>query len=575
MIDDELVEIIELLRRRGTDFEFVETKKARRALPKRLWETLSAFGNQRGGGVIVLGLDESDGFAATGVQDVKKAQSDLASLCDEMEPPLRPVIRVHDFEGQQLVVAEVPEVGIEQKPCHYRGSGLYTGSFVRVADGNRQMSQYEVHALLENRDQPRHDIEIVEGAVLDDLDGDLLAHFVRRVRKRRPKLAGRSDGDILRQMHVLDAEGKATLAGVLCFARHPQQWFPSLTITFLHYPGTRSDELGPRGERFLDNRRFDGPLTEALDDALDTVVGAMRKRNLIQGLIRQEIPEYPPDAVREALVNAVAHRDLSRLAQGSQVQIQMYRNRLEVQNPGGLFGPVNEDNLGDPAVQAARNQFLMQMLEDLGPAENRGTGIGTMVRATREAQTSPPEFEDHRTYFRVILSNDTMLDDATVEWLNQFQALDLSENQRLALAYTLHQQEISNGIYCRLTGADSRAATLELQDLVRRGLLQQIGTRRWTTYSLSPKAAETPEEERRGTAHRRMSPVDRQERIVQLISGHATMSARAIGTELSIPRATVNYDLKKLVEGGRIERTTKEPQDKRAEYRVLSKSIPS
>jgi predicted ArsR family transcriptional regulator len=72
-----------------------------------------------------------------------------------------------------------------------------------------------------------------------------------------------------------------------------------------------------------------------------------------------------------------------------------------------------------------------------------------------------------------------------------------------------------------------------------------------------------------------MSPVDRQERIVQLISGHATMSARAIGTELSIPRATVNYDLKKLVEGGRIERTTKEPQDKRAEYRVLSKSIPS
>ena len=159
----------------------------------------------------------------------------------------------------------------------------------------------------------------------------------------------------------------------------------------------------------------------------------------------------------------------------------MYQNRLEQTEPAvGVLGSVNEDNLGEPGVQATRNQYLIQMLEDLGPAENRGTGIGTMVRATREAQMSPPEFEDHRTYFRVILSNDTMLDDATVEWLNQFQSLDLNENQRLALAYTLHQQEITNGIYCRLTGADSRLATTELQGLVRRGLLQQLGTRRWT-----------------------------------------------------------------------------------------------
>ena len=569
MTDEELVEIVELLRRRGTDFEFVEAKKAENALPKRLWETLSSFGNQRGGGVIVLGLDESQAFAASGVKNVKKVQADLASLCDDMEPPLRPLIRVHDFEGQQLVVAQIPEVGVEEKPCFYRGSGLYTGSFVRVADGDRQMSQYEVHAFLESRTQPRHDLEIVEGMGLDDLDADLLQQFVGRVRKRRPRLAKMSQQEILQHMHVVDAGGQVTLAGVLCFARNPQHWFPSLTITFLHYPGTRSDELGPRGERFLDNRRFDGPLTEALEDALQTAVGAMKKRNLIQGLIREEIPEYPPEAVREAIVNAVAHRDLSRLAQGSQVQIQMYQNRLEVQNPGGLFGPVNEDNLGEPGVQATRNQYLIQMLEDLGPAENRGTGIGTMVRATREVQMSPPEFEDHRTYFRVILSNDTMLDDATVEWLNQFQSLDLNENQRLALAYTLHQQEITNGIYCRLTGADSRVATTELQDLVRRGLLQQLGTRRWTTYSLSAEAAKTPEAEQPKTV-RRLAAVERQERIYQLIAERGQAAARTIVEALGIPPATVRYDLRKLVEAGRIERTAQEVKDPRNEYRIKS-----
>jgi ATP-dependent DNA helicase RecG len=574
MTGEELAELIDLLRRRGTDLEYVEAKSSAHALPKRLWETLSAFANQRDGGVIVLGLDENEGFATVGVEDVGKVQADLASVCDQMEPPLRPLIGVHDFEGGQLVVAEIPEVPLEQKPCYYRGSGLYTGSYVRVADGDRQMSQYEVHLLLESRGQPQHDLEIVEDARREDLDADLLATLLRRVRQRRPRLAGLSDDELLRQFHVVDTENRVTLAGLLCFARYPQEWFPSLTITFVHYPGTRADELGPRSERFLDNRRFDGPVTVALEDALRTLVGSMRKRNLVQGLIREEIPEYPPVAVREALVNAVAHRDYSSLARGSQIQVQMFQNRLEVHNPGGLFGPVNEENLGEPGVQAARNQHLIQILEDLGPAENRGTGIVTMMRAVRQAQMSPPEFEDRRTYFRVIFGNDTMLDDATVEWLNQFRALDLNENQRMALAYTLHQQEISNGVFCRLTGADSREATTELQDLVRRGLLQQIGTRRWTTYCLSSQAAQTPEEEQVAAIGRRLTPVDRRERICGLIAERGSISARSIGTELGIPRATVNYDLRNLIDAGRVERTTDDPKDKRAEYRLLSKRLP-
>jgi ATP-dependent DNA helicase RecG len=571
MTSEELAELIEMLRRRGTDLEYVEAKRAARALPRRLWETLSAFANQRGGGVVILGLDENQGLAAVGVEDVGKVQADLASACDQMEPPLRPLIGVHDFERRQLVVAEIPEVPLEQKPCYYRGSGLYTGSFVRVADGDRQMSQYEVHLLLESRGQPRHDLEIVEGASREDLDDDLLRTLVNRVRRRRARLAGLSEDELFRQLHVVEAEGQVTLAGLLCFARHPQRWFPSLTITFVHYAGTKADEPGPRGERFLDNRRFDGPLTIALDDALQTLVGAMKKRSLIQGLIREEIPEYPPEAVREALVNAVAHRDYSSLARGSHVQVQMYQNRLEVQNPGGLFGPVNEDNLGEPGVQAARNQHLIQLLEDLGPAENRGSGIVTMMRAVREAQMSPPEFEDRRTYFRVVFGNETMLDDATVEWLNQFRSLDLSENQRLALAYTLHQQEIDNASFCRLTGADSREATTELQDLVRRGLLQQIGTRRWTSYRLTAAASESTEREDRQAAarlSRRWTAQERREAIVEFIRARGTVAARIVAEQLGIPRATVRYDLRRLTAEGAVERTTEDPQDPRAEYRV-------
>ena len=539
-----------------------------------MWESLSAFANQRGGGVIVLGLDESQGFATVGVADAGKVQADLASLCDQMDPPLRPLIRVHDFEGRQLVVAEIPEVPREQKPCYYKGSGLYTGSYIRVADGDRQMSQYEVHHFLENRGQPRHDVEIVEGATRADLDADAVGDFLRRVRRRRPRLANVGDDELLRQLHVVEDDQRVTLAGLLCFARFPHQWFPSLTITFLHFPGTQADQLGLHGERFLDNRRFDGPLPLALDDALNAVVAAMKKRNLIQGLIREEIPEYPPVAVREALVNAVAHRDYSDAARGSQVQIQMYQNRLEIHNPGGLFGTVNEDNLGEPGVQATRNQHLLQLLEDLGPAENRGSGIVTMMRATRQAQMSPPEFRDQPTYFRVVFSNDTMLDDATIEWLNQFASLNLSERQRLTLAYTLHQEEVSNGIFCRLSGADSREATSELQDLVAKGLLQQTGSRRWTTYRLSAKAAQTPEEEEVSVVDSRTTAGERQERICQFLAERGRAATRTIVEELGIPPATARYDLRKLIEAGRVERTAAEAKDPRNEYRVRQSPRP-
>lgn len=574
MTDAELVELIAILRRRGTDFEYVEAKRAEHALPKRLWETLSAFGNQSGGGVLVLGVDEKTGFTSVGVQNVVKVQADLASLCDEMEPPLRPLIRVHDVEGVQLIIAEVPEVPPEQKPCHYRGSGLYTGSFIRVADGDRQLSQYEVHAFLESRGQPAHDVEPVTGTSRGDLDPQLLQQFLSRIRTRRPRLAQMSDEELLRSLHIVEPEGRVTLAGLLCFARFPQQWFPALTITFVHYPGAQADQLGPRGERFLDNRRFDGPLSLALDDALQSVVGAMRKRNLVQGLIRQEIPEYPPEAVREALVNAVGHRDYSQLARGTHVQVQIFQNRLEVQNPGGLYGPVNEDNLGEPGVQAARNQFLMQLLEDLGPAENRGSGIMTMVRAMRQAQMSPPELKDHRTFFQVTFSNDTMLDDATLEWLNQFSWVELNQNQRLALAYTLHQQELSNPIYRRLTGADSRSATIELHDLVVKGLLEQEGTGRWTTYRLTPKATQgdDADPDRADKPRNKLSAGERQDRIYEFIASRGLVAARVIAQDLGIPRATVIYDLQRMVEAGRVERTTTDPKDKRAEYRVARSS---
>ncbi|MEV0597673.1 AlbA family DNA-binding domain-containing protein, partial [Nonomuraea cavernae] len=163
MLDEELSEIIANLRVLGGDVSDVEVKQSQRELPKTIRETLSAFANTHGG-VLILGLSESTGFSATGVRDASKLSNDLASLCStDMEPALRPLIRVHDFEGVKIIVAEVPELDPAQRPCFYKGAGMTKGSFVRVGDGDRRLSSYEVQIMLSSRGQPREDEQAISG----------------------------------------------------------------------------------------------------------------------------------------------------------------------------------------------------------------------------------------------------------------------------------------------------------------------------------------------------------------------------------------------------------------------------
>lgn len=497
MTDEELRDTLASLRRVGSDLAHVEAKAARGGLPKDLWRTLSAFANTPGGGVIILGVDENRGFEPVGVQDPAALQADIASLCDRMVPPLRPLIEVHTLENRQLLTVEVQELPYEQKPCFYAPAGLINGAYIRVADGDRRLSSYEVHALLEKRHQPRHDIEPVEDAHLEELDKDLLERFLRRIRDRRGRRwQEMSDMDALRTLRVIaDVDGRAvpTLAGYLCFGNYPQERFPDLCVTFVRYPTDRAGEPGPSGERFLDNEKVTGPIPEMVMETLRVLKRNMRRREIVRGLFREDVWEYPEDVLREAIVNALGHRDYSPAARGSHVQVQMFPTRLTIINPGGLFGPVTIDDLGRPGVQASRNQYLMNILEELpaGPngatlCEHRGSGIAAMIATLRRLGMQPPVFEDRVVTFEVGFSNASLLDEDSLRWLEARSGYrPLSDPQRLALAYLRHRSYIGNQDYCRLTGVDSRVATRELSELVEQGLVVRHGVRRWATYSLA------------------------------------------------------------------------------------------
>ena len=229
--------------------------------------------------------------------------------------------------------------------------------------------------------------------------------------------------------------------------------------------GTTETEKTPRGERFLDNLKFEGPVPEMVNEAADYVLAAMRKSSLIDGLYRRDIPEYPQEAVREAIINAIAHRDYSGFARGSYIQIRMFADRLEVQSPGGLYGTVTEENL--EVEHSTRNRELMRLMEDLHLVENRGSGIKSMLEAMRLANLEPPRFDDKRSSFWVTFRNHTLMGPEAITWLNQFARLALNDRQRLALVYLRNNERMANNDYQRLNRVDALTAGRELRGLVQ------------------------------------------------------------------------------------------------------------
>jgi len=548
MTRSELERLIADLRQYAAELTTVEVKDARGGTPQRLYKSLSAFANQQGGGIILFGLDETHAFEIVGVGDAAQLQEVVSGLGHEMEPPVRPRLTLHDFEGKTLVVAEVPAVPAQRRPCHYRPAGLQGGSYIRSGNTNRHMTDYEIFGYVSSREHPSFDRGIVPGSGVEDLDEERIQDYLRLIRDRRPDVRHLDQPleDALQYLRVVRTdEGviRPTLGGLLAFGRYPQQFEPQLVITFLQYYGTTPDELTPRGERFLDNRKFEGTLPEMTDSAVRHVMASIRKSSLIEGLYRRDIPEYPEEAVREAVVNAVAHRDYSNYVRGSYIQIRLFADRLEVQSPGGLYGNVTEETL--ETQQSTRNRTLMRFLEDLRIAENRGSGIAAMIRAMRDANLEPPRFDDNRASFRVTFRNHSLMNPEAIAWLNRFSDQPLNDHQRVALAYLRSNPTITNSDYRRLNRVDSVVATRDLRGLVSAGLLLQRGTRGGADYVLdvpieSPEAVpeETPEE-----------------RVLAYARKHGAITNSLCQELLGVGRQRAYILLRRMAERGQLEAT--------------------
>lgn len=542
-----LRQLVAEIQARRMEADAVEVKSAHGGTP-RLHASLSAFANRAGGGVILLGLDESQAFKVVGVGDPQRVQEDVSSwVRSDLEPPVNVEFTVDEIDDGVVMAIDVQEIPIEQKPCYYKPQGLRGngGAYMRAGGTDRSMTDYEIFGYISSRGQPRHDEDVIGDATADDLDAGLIDTYLERLRSMRPR-AGYLDGsreEVLTRLHICARNGQAvrpTLAGLLMFGKFPQAFLPQLMITFVQYYGSTEAERTPRGERFVDNQRFEGPIPEMVDRAETYVLAAMRKSSLIEGVFRRDLYEYPQEALREAIANAVAHRDYSPYVRGSYIQIRMFADRLEVQSPGGLFGNVTVDNIEEE--HSTRNVRLMRMMEDMHIVENRGSGIKAMLSALRDANLEPPAFDDRRSSFKLTFRNHTLMNPDAIAWLNQFADLPLNDRQRLALVYLRQHQQLNNGDYRRLNRVGPTLAGQDLRGLVDAELIAQEGIGQWTHYRLQV-APELPAQR---------EPQTDKDRIVAYVRQTGSITNPQCRELLGVDDTRAYYLLKKLRDTGRL-----------------------
>lgn len=301
------------------------------------------------------------------------------------------------------------------------------------------------------------------------------------------------------------------------------------------------------------------------------IVGNMRHPRRDAGAVRTTDPELPRATLSEALVNALAHRDLYPDARGTAVQVHLFNDRLAITNPGGLYGPTTVDALGTGGLTSARNAVLMQLLEDaVAPgtgeaiAEHRGTGIPAMIEALRAADMSPPRFDDTIATFRVTFPRQSLIEPGTLAWLTSLgsRADGLTRDQRMALSLMRGGETVTNARYRQVSGVDSRVATRELGDLATRGLIQMTGVGRWAEYTLSDVLTET-------AVLRVATRADRRPGIRRLLRERGPLTRAELGSELDVHQTTVNRWLRMMRQEGEVELTTVNEKDPGARYRLV------
>lgn len=480
----------------------IEAKEARNALGKSALETISAFSNEPdlGGGYLVLGLRKRENgspgrfYDILGVVDPDSIQQEIANVCrGSFNRRIVPEISVHCVGGQSLVYAFIPEAFCRDKPIYINSKGEKEGTFRRIGSGDARCTEEDFDELYQLRRQRKYESEVLPSVTWEDVSQEAIKEYRRLRAEVEPGASELSLGDpelLISLKTAVRKNGQVipTVAGLLLFGSKEalRRELPmAARVDYIVMEGTKW--IGDPSARYEYEVTYRESLITLMPRLHSQIMSDIPSKFALapSALERKDIPVIPREVIREALANALMHRDYRSHAP---TQIIRYTNRIEFRNAGYSLKSMEE--LGEPGSKP-RNPIIAAVFHDLKRVETKGTGIGAIVEKMRATGLSiPPIFESDRdkNEFDLILLPHHLLDQVTLEWLSQFKEIELSDEQRRALAFTRAVGAITNQDFRQLNGTDTLVASKALCSLRDVELLEQKGKGNRTYYQLGPLA---------------------------------------------------------------------------------------
>jgi ATP-dependent DNA helicase RecG len=429
-------------------------------------EALAALANQNGG---ALQLCSEEPFEVESVID-RVLQAALS-----LDPPL--ILPLPQAAESGLVVhvpAGMPHV-------YATSQGRYV---VRSASEIVPLSTRELQRLMMRRSSLSFESMPAEGAHREDLDWAKISEYAARITGHSPLSA---EALMLQRGCLINVDGtlRPSCAGILLFGKDPQRFVRSATISAVRFNGTTMTDTHIRQDIY-------GTLPDQIQHVEAFLRAHLRREvRLGKGMTREEHYEYPIEAARELIVNALAHRDYS--IQGDYIRVLLFTDRLEVYSPGGLPGYMTLQNLKDERF--SRNPIIVQVLSDMLYIERLGYGVDRVLELMQAQHLRPPEFIERAGGFQVVLYNareETETSSALVAAAAPLDVLTAAQdlNPRQARALTLLMENplgrlTNSDLQAEFPDVHSETIRRDLVDLVKKQILVKMGQKRGSYYVLS------------------------------------------------------------------------------------------
>jgi len=435
-----------------------ETAEWKRSLSewKEIVVTSAAMASLHGG-QILIGIEPTG--EVCGVQVGKGTLEDLANrIAQNTSPRIAPSITSKKQDGKTVILVSVSE-SVSKPVC------AFDRPYRRSGRTNQRLSQEEALHLFMTSRGVTWDQSAMAGATLDqDIDPSCVRRFLLVARsERRWEVPEESAVDhVLRQLGLIQ-DGKLTVAAVLLFGRNPQRLLTQAMVRCARFKGTTE-------VHFVDMKVIQGSIIEQVEGAMAFVKRNIRMAAEVKGLRREETWEYPLEGLREAVVNAVCHRDY---ASSANVQIRIFDDRLEVWNPGELPEGMTVEDLRRQHESRPRNKLVANAFFLIKYVEQFGTGIQRILNDCHAHHLPEPSFEVQGHTFRAVFSP------------GQIRRPKLSDRQARAVLYVQQYGQITRTQYETELGVSSRTANRDLKDLVEKGIVTASGTGPQSRYVLA------------------------------------------------------------------------------------------